>query len=134
MYNLFGLVCSIVARQLKVGACLRLPESCELQIQREDDCRRANGSSQPTPYYCSVRHTAADILPAKYGLMGVKPTAVAAERQGAGSSTLILRIAIGVHRTTIDCRYYCYTNLHYGAAVYQLGNTSSRTITEVKQR
>ena len=46
--SLFGLVCLIVACQLKVGACLRLPESCELPFHGEDDCRGTNSMSQPT--------------------------------------------------------------------------------------
>ena len=48
MSKFFGLVFTIVALQLREGACLRLPVSCELPIQREDDCRGTNGLSQQT--------------------------------------------------------------------------------------
>ena len=48
MSKFIGLVFSIAALQLKAGAYLRLPESCELPIQREDNCRGANGLSQQT--------------------------------------------------------------------------------------
>ena len=48
MSNLFGLVLSIAALQLRVEACLLLPYCCELLIQREDNCRGTNGLSQQT--------------------------------------------------------------------------------------
>ena len=48
MSKFFGLVFTIVALQLREGACLHLPVSCELPIQREDDCRGTNGLSQLT--------------------------------------------------------------------------------------
>ena len=46
--NLFGLVFLVAALQLRVRACLHLPERCELPLQREDNCRGTNGLSQQT--------------------------------------------------------------------------------------
>ena len=77
MSNLFGLVCLIVACQLKVGACLHLPESCELPFKGDDNCRGTNGLSQQTLPLGSQR--SASERQAASGPMGEKPE-VEAER------------------------------------------------------
>ena len=44
----FGLVCLLAVRQLRVGASLRLPYSCEPPFKGEDTCRGTNSMTQQT--------------------------------------------------------------------------------------
>ena len=75
--SFFGLVVLTVACQLRVGASLLLPNSCELPFKGEDNCRGTNGLPQQTLPLGNQR--SASERQAASGPMGEKPE-VEAER------------------------------------------------------
>ena len=60
------------------------------------------------------------------------------KEKGVNECALLYGIGIGVVKTQVAMQYIVllgfYRWVHFGSAAYQLGNTSSRTITEVRQR
>ena len=78
--SFFGLVYLTVAYQLKVGACLLLPESCELPFKGENNCRGTNGLTQQT--LPLGRQRSASERQAASGPMGEKPEAEAERASG----------------------------------------------------